>query len=74
MLLLGSVFIYGLSEAKEKVSMPKDSVVCMNFIIRQRPEPMVCTRTSGAITLHTERILRLRDWLCRPGGLINGFM
>jgi hypothetical protein len=57
-LLLGLAFTYGLSEAKGKVSMPKGSVVCTNFIIKQRPEPMVCTRTSGAIILHTGRIPR----------------
>jgi hypothetical protein len=58
MLLLGLVFTYGHFEAKEKVLMPKGSVVCTNFIIRRRPEPMVCTRTLGAIILHTGRIPR----------------
>jgi hypothetical protein len=60
MLLLGLTFTYGLSEAKEKVPMLKGFVVYMNFTIRQRPESMVCTKTSGAIILHTGRILRPR--------------
>jgi hypothetical protein len=51
---------YGLSEAKEKVQMPKGFVVCTNSTIKRRLEPMVFTRTSGAIILHTERIPRPR--------------
>jgi hypothetical protein len=58
MLLLVSVFTYGLFEAKEKVQMSKDSAECTNSIIRRRPEPMVYTRTLGAIVLHTKRIPR----------------
>jgi hypothetical protein len=58
MLLLGLVFTYGLSGAKEKVLMPKGFVAYMNFIIRQRLEPMVSTRTSDAIILHIEKIQR----------------
>ena len=58
MLLLGLVFTFGLSEAKEKVLMPKGFVAYMNFIIRQRLEPMVSTRTSDAIILHIEKIRR----------------
>jgi hypothetical protein len=50
--------IFGLFEAKEKVPMSKGSIECTNFIIRQRLEPMVCTSTSGATNLHTERIPR----------------
>ena len=56
--LLDLACIFGLNKAKEKVSMPKGSVECTNFIIRRRLEPMVCTRTSGATILHTEKIPR----------------
>jgi hypothetical protein len=56
--LLGSVYIFGLFKAKENVTMPKGSVECTNFIIRRRLGPMICTRTSGATILHTERIPR----------------
>jgi hypothetical protein len=58
MLLLGSAFTYGLSEAKEKVPMSKGSAECTNFTIRRRLESMVCTKTLGAIIFHTERIPR----------------
>jgi hypothetical protein len=58
MSLLDLACTFGLFEAKEKVSMLKGSVECTNFIIRQRLEPMVCTRILGATILHTERILR----------------
>jgi hypothetical protein len=56
MLLLGLTFIYGLSEAKVKVPMPKGYAECTNFTIRRRPEPMVCTKTLGVIILHIEKI------------------
>jgi hypothetical protein len=39
--LLGLVFSFGLSEAKVKARMPKDSTECMNCTIKQRLEPMV---------------------------------
>ena len=58
--LLGSAFTYGLFEAKVKVPMPKGSSECTNCTIRRGPEPMVYTRTSGAIILHTGRTPRPR--------------
>jgi hypothetical protein len=63
MLLLGLTFIYGLSEAKEKVPMPKGFVAYMNFIIRQRLEPMVCTRTSDAKFCISKRYEGPCDWI-----------
>jgi hypothetical protein len=56
--MLGSSCIFGLFEAKGRVPMPKGSFGCTSFIIRRRQELMVCTRTLGAITLHTERMPR----------------
>ena len=52
-----SIYIWAL-RSQGKVLMPKGFVVYMNFIIRQRPEPMVCTRTSDVIILHIENIQR----------------
>jgi hypothetical protein len=40
----------------EKVPMPNGFVAYMNFIIKQRPEPMVYIRTLNAIILHIEKI------------------
>jgi hypothetical protein len=40
------------------VLMLKDSVEFMNSITRPKREQMVCTRTSDAKILHTERIRR----------------
>jgi hypothetical protein len=70
------VYIWAL-RSQGKSAKPKECNACMNFIIRQRAEPMVCTRTSGAIILHTGRIPRpLWSGITlngRPGGLMNGF-
>jgi hypothetical protein len=75
--LLGSVFTYGLSEAKVKVRMSKGSAKCTNCTIKRKLEPMVYIRTLGVIILHTRRIPR-PQWLAtvlngQPGGLVNGF-
>jgi hypothetical protein len=57
--LLDLVCTFVLFGAKERVPMPKGSIGCTNFIIRRRLGPMVCTKTLGAITLHTEKTPRL---------------
>jgi hypothetical protein len=45
-------------EVRERVIMLKDSAEFINSITRPRREQMVCTRTSDATILHTERIRR----------------
>jgi hypothetical protein len=67
-------FTYGLSEVKVKVPMPKGSTECTNCTIRRRPEPMVCTKTSGAIILHIEKIRRPLGLDTAPNGLLAGQM
>jgi hypothetical protein len=54
-----SVYIYGLSEAKEGVPMLKDFARYMNSITRQTLELMDYLRTSSVTILHTEKTLRL---------------
>jgi hypothetical protein len=54
-----SVYIYGLSKAKERVPTLKGSAGCTNSTIRQRLELTGYTRTSDATILHTERIPKL---------------
>jgi hypothetical protein len=53
-----SVYIWAL-RSQGKVQMLKGFAGCTNSTIRRRLELMVCTRTSDATTLHTERILKL---------------
>jgi hypothetical protein len=61
--LSGSAFTSGLSEAKERVLMPKGSARYMSFITRQRQGLTACTKTSNDTTLHTEKIRRPHDRL-----------
>jgi hypothetical protein len=74
MLLLGSVFLYGLSEARVWTPMQKFFARYINFIIRRRPGQMVFIRTSAATTLHIEKIQRLQLLAITPNGQLGGQM
>jgi hypothetical protein len=58
MLYLGLACTYGLSEAREEVSMLKDFAWFMNSITKPRRWQMVCTRSSDVTILQTKRIRR----------------